>query len=454
MKTSKTIDMTQGPILKLIALFALPICIGNVLQQLYTTVDTLVIGNFCSSTSLAAVGTSTQPVEIFLCIFLGIGTGVSILVSQSVGSGNYAYVKRLVQTATAFLYLVSVPLTILGLVLGPFILKFMQVPDDTWDLAMSYLRITLLGTLGNMGYNMNAGILRGVGDSRSSLFFLLASCIINIVLDLVFVAVFGMDVAGAALATIIAQYCSWLFSILYIRKKYPELEFKIIPRTIDKDALSQIIRVGLPLGINNSIYSIGHVLQQSLINAQGSNYIAACSVAAKITGIAGIAISSFSSAATTFAGQNLGAKNYKRLKCGGTRIPFLSGLITLTFALTITFFCRPILMLFTRDEAVLDLAVLYTRIVLPSNAMYAVLNCIIAFVNGMGYVKYPTIVNVLMLWAVRIPSAWLINRYGNGYYVCACFPISFFFGMCAMCAFFFTNRWKDICRKAAEQTNA
>ena len=452
MVSQKKVDMTKGPIMQLVILFALPICIGNVLQQLYNTVDTLVIGNFCNSVSLAAVGTSTQPVEIFLCLFLGIGSGVSILVSQSTGRGDIAYVRRLAATSTAFLYLCAVPLMILGWFFGPYILKFMQVPDNAWNLSVAYLRIIFLGTIGSMGYNLNAGILRGLGDSKSSLLFLVISCLVNIVLDILFVAVFRMDVPGAALATILAQFCSWVFSILYIRKKYPELEYSPLPKGIDRDVLSSIVRVGLPLGLNNSIYSIGHVLQQSLINAQGSDYIAACSVASKITGIANVAITSFSSAATTFAGQNLGAQNYARLKKGGTTIPFWSGLITLTFGLIITAFCRPILMLFTRDAAVLDLAVLYTRIVLPSTWTYAVFNGIISFVNGMGEVRYPTIVNLLMLWAVRIPSAWLINRYGNGNYVVACFPISFTFGMLCMLAFFLTKRWKNICVKAAAVT--
>ena len=451
MHSSKNIDMTKGPIMKLVILFALPICIGNVLQQLYNTVDTLVIGNFCSSLSLAAVGTSTQPVEIFLCIFLGIGTGVSILVSQATGKGDTHRVKQVVATATSFLYLCAIPISVLGLILGPYILKFMQVPDDAWNLSVTYLRIIFLGTLGNMGYNMNAGILRGVGDSRSSLLFLLISCAVNIVLDIFFVAGLRLDVPGAALATILAQYCSWIFSILYLKKHYPELEYTVLPRHIDRDALASIVRVGLPLGLNNSIYSIGHVLQQSLINAQGSDYIAACAVASKITGIANVAIGSFSSAATTFSGQNLGAQNYARLRKGGTTIPFWSGCITLTFGMLITIFCRPILMLFTKDSAVLNLAVLYTHVVLPSTWTYAIFNCIIAFINGMGIVKYPTVINILMLWAVRIPSAWLINRYIDGKYVMACFPISFTFGMCCMLAFFLTKRWKTIKQKALEQ---
>lgn len=451
MKTAKKIDMTQGSIMKLVVLFALPICLGNVLQQLYNTVDTLVIGNFCGSVSLAAVGTSSQPVEIFLCIFLGLGTGVSILVSQYTGSGDMLSLKRTVSTAVSFLYMCAIPLTVLGMFLGPLILKFMQVPEDAWDLSVAYIRIIFLGTLFNMGYNMNAGILRGIGDSRSTLVFLLISCVVNILLDMVFVAGMGMDVAGAALATILAMLCSWIFSILYIRIKYPELEFSVLPRAVDRDILWSIIKVGLPLGLNNSIYSIGHVLMQSMINAQGSAFMAACSVAARLTGIANVAIGSFSSAATTFSGQNLGSKNYIRLKKGGTTIPFYSGLFTCAAGLLVTIFCRPLLVFFTKDPVVLDLAVLYIRIVMPSTWTYAVFNCIINYINGMGEVRYPTLINILMLWAVRIPSAWLIGRFINGKYIMACFPISFSFGMLCMLAYFLTDKWKKVKQLAAEQ---
>ena len=217
--SSKKIDMTQGPIMKLVVLFALPICLGNVLQQLYSTVDTLVIGNFCGTQSLAAVGTSAMPVEMLLCIFLGFGIGVSILASNYTGSGSMDQLRKTVSTAVSFLYICAVPISILGLFIGPVILKIMQTPADTWDYCISYLQIIFLGTLGNMGYNMNAGILRGIGDSRSSLLFLVISCLVNIVLDLVFVAGLHMDVAGAALATTIAMFCSWIFSIIYMKKK-------------------------------------------------------------------------------------------------------------------------------------------------------------------------------------------------------------------------------------------
>lgn len=451
MKSAKTLDMTKGPIMKFIILFALPMCIGNVLQQLYNTVDTLVVGNFCGSIALAAVGTSAQPVELLLCIFVGIGTGVSILVSQFTGRGDKEGIQKLVSTATVFLYICAIPLSILGLFIAPLVLKFMQVPADTWDYAVSYTRIIFLGTLGNMGYNMNAGILRGIGDSKASLLFLVISCLINIVLDVIFVAGFGLDVNSVALATIIAMFASWLLSIVYIKKKYPELDFHMLPRTFDKKFLVSIISIGLPLGLNNSIYCVGHIAMQSLINAQGSAFMAACSIASKLNGIAHIAINSLSAAATTFAGQNIGAEQYIRLKKGSLRIPFFSGIITLAGGIIVTAFGRPLLGIFTNDPAVLELAMIYLYIVLPFTWPYAIFNTIIYFVNGLGEVKYPTIVNILTLWAVRIPCAYLIAHFIGGQYINAALPVSFVFGMIAMLLYFFSKRWRNILKLASQQ---
>ena len=444
MNRIRKIDMTSGSIMRLVVLFALPICAGNILQQLYNTVDTLVIGNFCGTVSLAAVGTSSQPVELLLCIFLGLGSGVSILVSQYIGKGDWDTLKEMVSTATMFLYLCAVPITILGPLVSPFILKIMQVPDDAWGYCISYLGIIFLGTLGNMGYNLNAGILRGMGDSQASLLFLVISCIINIILDLLFVAWLKLDVAGAAAATIMAIYISWVCSIWYIKKKYPKLSFTFLPRRINKGLLADIIRIGLPLGLNNSIYSVGHIFLQAFINMQGSIFIAGCSVASRVMSIANVAITSFSSAAATFSGQNIGAQNYHRLKKGARQIPFYSGLITATAGMVLTIFCPFVLQFFTKDAQTLSMAIRYIRVVLPFTWTYAVFNCIINFVNGIGEVKYPTVVNILMLWAVRIPSAYFIAQIIDGTYIMACYPISFIFGMFAMLAYFHTKKWKEI----------
>ena len=216
MAQSKKIDMTTGPIMKNVLLFAFPIVIGNILQQLYTTVDTLVVGNFCGDESLAAVGTSSQPVEVLLCIFLGIGTGVSILISQYIGAKDEKKVRNTAQTAIFFVYVSGIAIGVLGFFAAPWILNAMGVPQDALGSAITYTRIIFCGTLGNLGYNMNAGILRGIGDSKASLWFLVVSCVANIVFDVFFVAVMGMGVGGAALSTMIAMYISWGVSIWYI----------------------------------------------------------------------------------------------------------------------------------------------------------------------------------------------------------------------------------------------
>lgn len=443
----KKIDMTTGPIMKNVFLFALPIMLGNILQYLYTTVDTLVIGRYCGETSLAAVGTSSQPVEVLLCIFLGIGTGVSILVSQYVGAKDMKRMRRAVDTATFFVFVSGIPLCVIGYFVTPLILGWMGAPADTWDAAVTYTRIVFFGALGNIGYNMNAGILRGMGDSKASLWFLVVSCIANIVLDLLFVAGFGMDAGGAALSTSLAMYLSWIISIVYIRKKFPELELSYLPKRFDKKELKQIVFIGLPIGLNNSLYSFGHVAIQTLVNAQGSTFMAGNSVAGRVTGMTNIAITALSSAATTFSGQNYGARNFDRLRQGYIKIPVISGVVTLAAGLCMISFRMPILRIFTPDEAVLMYASRYVVVMLLSQWLYAVFNGIICIVNGVGLIRYSTIINILMLWAVRIPSAYLINRYFDGTYIMLCFPISFSFGMIMMIGYYvFSKKWKGIIR--------
>lgn len=334
-KKSYQVDMTTGSLIKNVLWFVLPICLGNILQQLYGIVDTLVIGKFCGANSLAAVGTSTKPVEILLCVFLGIGTGISILVSQYTGSGDEKRMKELVQTSITFLYVSAIPLTVLGPFLGIVILKFMKVPEDVYEAAASYINLVLLGTIGNMGYNMNAGILRGFGDSMSSLLFLFVACGINILLDLILVGKLEMDVEGAAIATSVSMLTAWFFSILYIRKKYRKLEFPFFPHSINKEMLKRMLAVGLPLGLNSSIYSLGHILLQSLINAQGTVFIAGCTIGEKIDNIGNMANAAFASAGTTYAGQNLGAGKGENLKSGMIRIPVMASVFCLGMAIII-----------------------------------------------------------------------------------------------------------------------
>ena len=320
--------------------------------------------------------------------------------------------------------------------------------DKRQPYAIVYLRITTLGILGNMGYNFNAGILRGLGNSTSSLLFLGISCVTNIVLDLVLTAGLGMGVTGVAIATAASLFLSWMFSIFYIRHTYPAMNFPVFAHGFDLPILHEMLKIGLPLGLNTALYSVGHVLLQALYNTLGSTFVAGCSVAGKVSGIANIAITSYSSAATVFAGQNLGARNYRRLCCGAWQIPLCSGIVTLAGGLLVTAFCHPLLMLFSRDPAVLAFAQRYTYLVLPFTWAYAVFNGIMCFINGIGEIRYPTIVNILLLWVVRIPAAYLIMYAGYGEYAMVSVSASFITGMIAMLFYFKSRRWGAICALA------
>lgn len=441
----RKIDMTRGPIMRGILLFALPIIAGNILQYLYTTVDTLVIGNYCDHTALAAVGTSSQPVEVLLCIFLGIGTGVSILMSQHIGAGDHRATADACRTAISLVYLFGIPISILGWFIAPAILKLMSVPADVWSQALLYTRIVLCGALGNIGYNMNAGILRGVGDSRATLYFLVVSCIANVVLDLTLVAFFGMGVAGVAVATAVAMFMAWIFSIIYIRSNYPDLGFTVFPTGISAGEVKSILTIGVPIGLNNSLFSFGHMALQTLINSQGSVFMAAWSISGRVNGIANMAITGISSAATTFSGQNYGAGHFDRLREGQWRIPLTSGAITLSFGIFFILIRRPILMCFTHDAEVLGLAGGFVTVMLLSQWMFAVFNGISCIINGTGRVKYTTFINLMMLWAVRVPSAYLLATNLGGKYIPYSFMISFAFGMMSMLGYYaFSSSWKDL----------
>ncbi len=438
------LDLTRGPILRLVFLFALPIIGSNILQQLYTAVDTLIIGNFCGTLSIAAVGTSSQPIEAFLGVFMGIGAGVTILVSMYTGSRNEKSLRDVVAASGTFTWIISIPAALIGILLTPALFRLMQVPESAFSLAVLYARIVFLGLPGNMGYNMNAGILRGLGDSSSTFLFLIVSSATNVILDLLFVAGFSLDAGGAAAATSISMYMAWLASVIYIRRKYPDIGFKVLPCRPDGRAMRAILSYGLPLGLNNSLYSVGHIALQAAVNLQGADFMAGAAIAGKVSGIVGITLTSFSSAMATFTGQNLGAGNYPRIVRGARQILLVSTAITITVSGALFALAAPLARLFTEEPAALYFAVLCLHIQLPFHWCYGVLNGVINLANGLGRVRFSTFISLFMLWAVRIPVSWAIVLLGDGHYVNAGISISFVAGMLVSLLFFKTAAWKKI----------
>ena len=268
------VDMTTGSPARLLAAFALPLLAGNILQQLYNMVDSFVVGNYVGATALAAVGTGFPIVYLLASLFIGFSMGATVMIAQYVGAGDLDRVKDTVDTLYSAFAVLILPLTVVGvLVCGP-LLRLIQVPGDVYPEALVYCMVVFAGVIGTLGYNINTGIMQGLGDSRTPLIFLAVACVLNIVLDLLFVLVFHWGVFGVSLATIIAQACSWVFGIFYINRRYPMIHIKFFQHKIDRDLLRQVLRLGIPSAVQQCQFSVAMLIMQALVNGFGTNVTA------------------------------------------------------------------------------------------------------------------------------------------------------------------------------------
>lgn len=261
------VDMTLGSPMKQIVTFSLPLLAGNVFQQLYNMVDSIVVGNYVGSSALTAVGTGFPVVFLMASLFIGFSMGATVMIAQYTGAGDQDAAARTVDTLYSTLLLLIVPLSLLGVFLSGPLLTLIRVPAEAYEQAKVYCIVIFAGGVGSLGYNVNTGIMQGLGDSKTPLLFLAVSCVINIVLDLVFVLTFHLGVFGVALATILAQICSWIFGIFYINRKYPFLHIRFLQVKLDRTLLGQIVRLGVPSAIQQCQFSVAILIMQALITA-------------------------------------------------------------------------------------------------------------------------------------------------------------------------------------------
>ena len=361
----KTMDMTQGVIWKQLVAFAFPLLIGNLFQQLYNTVDSIVVGNFVSTQALAAVGSVTPIINMLIGFFSGLATGQASL-SASISAHITAKwsINRYIPPFLMTLIL-GVAVTFIGIGMAPAMLRFMSTPDDVMASSSEYLRIYFAGVIGLMLYNIASGILRAVGDSKRPLYFLIVSSIVNVVLDLTFVIVFKMGVAGVAWATILAQFISAALALISLAKSDGDYRFVIRDLKMDWMVLKKVVRIGLPAGLQMAITSFSNVFVQSYINAFGSSCMAGWTSYSKIDQFVLLPMQSLSLSATTFVGQNLGAGNLSRAK-KGTRVSLaLSMAITVLLTILLLIFSRQMLLLFTQDDNVLYYGGIFIRFLCP-----------------------------------------------------------------------------------------
>lgn len=313
---NKGTKLLEGPIWKGIVSFAIPLFLGNLFQQLYNTVDSLIVGNFLGSDALAAVSSSGSLIFLLVGFFNGIAVGAGVVISKYFGAKDYENLKKAVHTDVAFGLAAGVFLTVIGMFLAPQILVWMGTPESVLPNSIIYFRIYFAGSLAFVMYNIVMGILQAVGDSRHPLYYLIFSSIVNVVLDLLFVGTFHWGVGSAAFATALSQAASAVLCFIRLVRTNEVYQVNIREIRFHMHILKQIIRIGLPSGLQNSLISIGNIVVQSNINKFGVMAVAACGVYSKIEGFAFLPITCFAMSLTTFIGQNLGARQYERAKRG------------------------------------------------------------------------------------------------------------------------------------------
>ena len=377
---NRSTDMTTGSIWKRMVSFAVPVFLGNLCQQLYNTVDSVIVGKFVGKQALAAVASSGNLIFMMTGFFMGLFIGAGIVIAQYFGARNYEKVRSAVHTDIAFALCCGVLLTLLGVFFTPTILTWMRTPADVLDTSILYFRLYFLGSLATILYNAGMGILQAVGDSRSPLYYLVISSVVNVALDLLFVGAMDMGVAGAAaVATVISQVVSAVLCIIKLTRSDGPYRLEIKRIGFDLPLLKKITSQGVPSGVQNSIIAIANVVVQSNINTFGSDAMAGCGSYSKVEGFVFLPITAFAMALTTFIGQNLGAGQFDRAK-QGARIGILCSMAMAELIGVALFFLAPYAMrLFNDDPAVVAIGVRQSHI-------EALFFCFLAFAHGVSAV--------------------------------------------------------------------
>lgn len=407
MKSRYHSNITEGVIWKQLLLFFVPILLGSLFQQLYNMVDAMVVGRFVGKEALAAVDSTSSFTSLLINFFVGAASGTSVIVSQFYGARNDLQVSRAVHTGVALSLAGGVIVMILGIAVAPLCLRAIAVPEEIMGDALTYIRIYFLGTVAQFAYNVGAGILRAVGDSRRPLYFLIVGCVVNIVLDVLFVVVFKLGVVGAALATIISQVVSMV--LVGITLMRAEDTFQLFLRRIrfHKDMLLSIIKVGIPMGLQSAMYSISNMIIRSAVNTFGTNVIAAWAVSGRMDFIIWTVMDTFGIAVTTFSGQNYGAGKYDRVR-KSVRVCLGMGIGTIiAISATLYLICPYFGKLFTDDAEVLSLAAYILRFYAPFFVTYVGSDILSGAIRGTGEAFKPMMLTMFGTCILRI--VWIFT---------------------------------------------
>ena len=410
-KKSTTRDMTTGSIGKQILLFALPLMLGNIFQMLYNTVDSVVVGNFVGTQALAAVGSTTMIINMLVFFFNGFAIGAGVVIGRYFGAKNMKELHKSIETTMAATLVMCVVFTVVGVLAVEPMLRFMSTPEDVFGEASVYLRIYNAGFSGLLIYNMGSGILRAVGDTTRPLYFLVLTSVLNIILDLLFVLVFHMGIAGVAYATILSQFISAGLTLRLLTASRDVYRVTWHDLRIDGGILGQIISVGLPAGIQSVITAFSNVFVQSYINFFGSGVMASWSCFNKLDQFIMLPMQSMAMASTTFVSQNIGAGKTKRAEQGTFAAVGLTLLVTGVILAFLQIFAASCVSLFTKDQVVIE----YGTIFVHTLAGFMLFNCVnhvlAGALRGMGDSRGPMVIMLLSFVAIRQVYLYVMTHF-------------------------------------------
>lgn len=440
------VNLTSGNVTKSIFSFTWPMLIGNVFQQLYNIVDAIIVGKYVGKEALSGVLASSQVVMVVIALIMGVGIGGTVVIAQYYGARNYKRVQEASETINIFLLVASIILGILGMLFCNQILKIIQLPPEAFSHARSYLMIYFAGLFTVFGYNATSSNLRGIGDSKTPLYALIVSTILNIGLDFLFILKFEMGAGGASLATVIAQLASWIFVIIYVNKKTTVLKFKLFRSRFNFNIFKQCIRIGLPSGIQQTFAAVGMAALFGIVNSFGVDVSAGYGAAMRIDSFAALPAMNFSAALSTFVGQNIGAGFMNRVKKGLSSTLLMSGSISILVSVAVMIFRQPLIGLFTDavNTEVITVGSQYLTIVCSFYIVFSTMFVFNGLHRGAGAALAPMVFSLISLWLARIPLAWILSRTELGYVgIFWAIPIAWGIGLTLTITYYFSGKWKN-----------
>ncbi len=399
---NKTLDMTKGNIFKQILYFSIPLLLGNFFQQIYNATDTFIIGNFIGDTALAAVNSVQPIINLGIGAFMGLSLGGQVVISQGFGANDSEKVSRAIHASILIGIITTVVLMILSLFIFPPLLRIMNVEGDVLDLSSLYLRIYFLGGFGIVFYNLITGVLRALGDSVRPLYFLIFTCFLNIILDVIFVTVLNLGVFGVALATALTQIACAILTLYTLITGYRDYQVSLRKVHFDRPILREVINIGIPSAIQNGIVSFSNVFVQSNINSFGPLAMAGSGSYSKIDSFATMPVMTFSMSITTFVAQNIGARKIERVKKGIITTIIFAEAVIITLSAIVWLFGYQAIGLFTDNHDVIMYGILKMHCMMPFYPVIAICHILIGALRGVGKTKIPMYITIFSWCIIRM----------------------------------------------------